>query len=637
MKKTVTSTQFYNFSYIEDIDSIETRVTRLHVADHLNKAFAILPSNANIDKGRCGIGGTSLEIVAERHSIFIVCTLGGILGKAKNNPSIFPIYGKMKSKAIIPELNKGTGYRKLFVTPDSFWKIIEAAKNSIGLKRLFRDFFVLYDESHTAITEAWRPNVLAPFEWIWKFKNKSFITATPCELNNPNFLKLQNYRIEFHEPYIGKVNVVECSPHEISSCVDAHIASAPNLPGSLFIFYNSVKEIAETIKHNGLTDCHIYCADKGDNYEKLPDQLNVFKREPESGKYAKVNFFTTRYFECFDLFAKNATIILVTDITRTTTRVGISNKGVQAIGRIRDMGEEGDKPNSIIHITNHRGRNKMRSRVEFKRDYNLHKTIIDHYNKYVLEGKSAKIKPLENYKDTIKAFSDIDPKSKIAVFNQDKLDQIINELVSNQEFNHIDFIINAWRIRKYDVHLDYHRVIPELKVKLRMSKKNRFKQIINLIHCLETAKDSYHIGTAARTLIEIQKDEPLAFEAYYKLSIDRIEELDYNEKQIKLELILLHNSAAMIKLLPILSEEFKVGPEKFTSKTLIDRLQYLYNKVDLRDLKSLEDVRKARLIDFEKEQWFSLYNNRIGADRKRIRTYSIIKSYLDYRTMNDIN
>lgn len=186
--------QNYNYCYLGETNGKKTYVTRLHVADHLDKAFTVLPSNANIDKGRCGIGGTTLEIKAKRHSIFIVCTLGGIIGKANDNPEIFPIYGKIKSKDIVPELMKDTGYRKLFVTPDSFWKIIDAAKakDSIGLDKLHRDYFILYDESHTAITEAWRPNVLEPFKWIWAFKNKSFITATPCEINDPNFRALQN-------------------------------------------------------------------------------------------------------------------------------------------------------------------------------------------------------------------------------------------------------------------------------------------------------------------------------------------------------------------------------------------------------------------------------------------------------------
>ncbi|MBB5437945.1 hypothetical protein HDC92_001619 [Pedobacter sp. AK017] len=626
LQSVIESKTFYNYCYKDsEPNGAKTIVTKLHVKDHLDRAFTVLPSNANIDKGRCGIGGTTLEIKSKRHSIFIVCTLGGIIGKAKDNPSIFPIHGKIKPKDIVPELKKATGYRKLFVTPDSFWKIIEAAKDSIGLDKLHSDYFVLYDEVHTAVTEAWRPNVLAPFKWIWEFKNKSFITATPCEINDPNFLALQNYRIAFHEPHVGKVNIVECKPFEISECVDAHIANAPNLPGNLFFFYNSVTEIAEAIKRNGLKDCHIYCADKGDNYDKLPDQLEVFRRDPETEKYAKINFFTTRYFECFDLMAENATIILVTDTTKPHTRVGISNKGVQAVGRIRDNGGEHDKPHMIVHITNHRSIKKMKSREEFKQEYDLHKTIIVPYNQYVEKCNSCAVKPFKSHQEPIKGFTDIDEDTYIATFSQNKLDQVINELVCNEEFNDLQFIINAWKRGKYEVSVTIHRSIPGLDFKKKPLKKNHFRQLINLIHDLETNREGYMKGYASKRLKEIQAESPLAFEAYHTLGIDCIHELDYDEKAINKELTKLHNKAAKVKLLPLLDKEFEVGDEKFSKNNLTDRLQYLYSKVGLKDIKNPDKPQTAHLVDFEREGWFRLKDAREKKDVNEPRMYSIAK------------
>ena len=622
LQSVVESKSFYNYCYIDsEPKGAKTIVTKLHVDERLDKAFTVLPSNANIDKGRCGIGGTTLEIKANRHSIFIVCTLGGIIGKATDNSNIFPIHGKITPKDIIPELNKDTGHRKLFVTPDSFWKIIKAAKDSIGLDKLHSDYFVLYDEVHTAVTEAWRPNVLAPFKWIWEFKNKSFITATPCEINDPNFLALQNYKVEFHEPYVGKVNIVECKQDEISSCVDAHIANAPNLPGSLFFFYNSVTEIAEAIKRNDLKDCHIYCADKKDNYEKLPDQLEVFRREPETGKYAKINFFTTRYFECFDLMAENATIILITDTTKPHTRVGISNKGVQAVGRIRDNGGENDKPYAIMHITNHRSIKKMKSREEFKQEYDLHKTIIVPYNQYVEKCSSCSVIPLQSYQEPIRGFTDIDEITYTATFSQSKLDQVINQLVCNEEFNDLQFIIQAWERRKYKVSVTTHRGIPELEISKRISKKNHFRQLIELIHDLEKSKDGYMMGVATNRLNEVQAKSPLAFEAFYVLGIDCIRELKYREKAITKELIKLHNVAAKKRLLPLLNEEFKVGPEKLSAKNLTDRLQYLYNKVGLKDINHAEKPQTARLADFKREVWFRLIDARAKSGESEARSY----------------
>lgn len=587
---------------------VNEKIIKLNVTDYLDKAFKVLPSNANIDKGRCGIGGTTLEIKAKRNSIVIVCSLGGIIGKANDNVQIYPIYGRIKPKQIAIELKKDITDRKIFVTPNSFWKIIEAAKINNSLDELYKNYFVLYDESHTAITEMWRPDVLAPFKWFWEFKNKTLISATPCEFNDSRFKSLDQYKIEFHQKYIGKINIVKCD--NINSCVDAHIANSCNLPGDMFFFFNSVTEIADTIKRNELkNNVHIYCADKGDNYEKLENQLEAFRQKPETDKYAKINFFTTRYFESFDLHAENATIILVTDVNKANTRNGIGNKGVQAVGLLRNI------PHELIHITNHRNKQSMKTRTQFKAEYNTHKNLIKHYNSYIRQCTNANILPLESSKHAITPFSKFNENNLLATFDQNKLDQIINELVCNEEFNHINFIEDAWKKAKFEVSVTEHHHTVTSKESKRLSKTEKFKQIISKISDLESNKDSFAIGAFTKEINKIQNESPLAIDAYYKLGLDRLDELGYKEKKIQELLIDLHNETAKARLLKLLGTEFLFGKE-YTNEHIINRLQFLYNLVGLK--KKDGSPLTAYLVDLEKNGWLKLRGCKLTNNKGRV-------------------
>lgn len=75
-------------------------------------------------------------------------------------------------------------------------------------------------------------------------------------------------------------------------------------------------------------------------------------------------------------------------------------------------------------------------------------------NLYVEKCNGSKVTPLIGCKESIEGFTDIDDQTPapthLATFSQTKLDQVINELVYNEEFNHIDFIVDAWKRSKYD-------------------------------------------------------------------------------------------------------------------------------------------------------------------------------------------
>jgi hypothetical protein len=242
---------------------------------HIDAAFTDLklPANAFIHKGRCGIGGTTLEIKSHRHSIITVPGVSIIHDKMsdeKNEPyNLFAVEGGVSVAAIRDYLIKKTlrsgKYIKIMSTPDSFGNIMEAAQNIDGFD-IQQDCFLLLDECHTFVTEAFRKMILTPFAWFWQFKNKSVISATPYYFTDKRFEQFDHHKIGFIEPYIATVNVVRAT--SVTACLN-HALTAMEYPGNVHVFYNSVTESVKAIKRAGLTGGNLFFADRAETQEKL--------------------------------------------------------------------------------------------------------------------------------------------------------------------------------------------------------------------------------------------------------------------------------------------------------------------------------------------------------------------------------
>ena len=349
----------------------ETEIT-LKLTDYIDKAFEVLPENSFIHKGRCGIGGTHLELKTNRNSILIVPTKSIITDKVNSTdeyreleyPNLFCVKGGVKTTDIIEYLQKEIPFKKIIVTPDSMYKIIEAAESLDMINKLYSDFHLILDEAHSIITEYFRESMIEAFELLFNFKNKIFISATPYYFSDPRMREFKYYRIKFDEP-IDKINIIDTK--SIETCVNAFLTEKKETIGNIHIFYNSVTEIAEAIKLADLKDCNVHCADKEENIEKI---RNFFKPQPIKGEYKKINFYTTSHFEGWNLEDINPTIIFVTDAYKPHTKVGISNKGVQAVGRQRIKEDKPEtRPYKIYHITNHRNKKTLKTLKEFESDY----------------------------------------------------------------------------------------------------------------------------------------------------------------------------------------------------------------------------------------------------------------------------
>src|SRR5436190_13596182 len=87
-----------------------------------------LPSNAFIDKGRCAIGGTRLEIMfKERCSIIAAPNISILLSKQTAHPDVDIVYSDIPNAKIREWLMAYKPGHKLLTTPEGMRRIMRIA------------------------------------------------------------------------------------------------------------------------------------------------------------------------------------------------------------------------------------------------------------------------------------------------------------------------------------------------------------------------------------------------------------------------------------------------------------------------------------------------------------------------------
>jgi hypothetical protein len=584
-----------------------TETFKLHVTDYLDKAFPNkeLPMNAIIEKGKCGIGGTYMELKNKnRKSVIVVPTIGIIEDKidAKEEneelkyPNLYAIYGKMNQKEISDYLIN-VQPQKIIITPDSLRKFIESAQSVQGLwERIKHEYVLLFDEFHAIITEAFRNKMIDAFEQLFEFENQSFISATPYYFSDPRMRNFDNYKITFYEKF-GIINIVLA--FSVKAALNAILTGEVETAGNVHIFYNSVREIADVVNYAELKDCNIYCANKPENKEKLGNAARFFNPKPTTGKYKKFNFYTSKYFEGWDLEDNNCTIVLVTDIHSPHTKVGISNKGVQAVGRIRTKPNQPETyPAVIYHLTNHFNKLDMQPLQYFKNKYffNASKEIKS-YNGYTDCCKSAGFEPLKEKTEFVEKFANVNSNTGKAIINYTKTDQIINESACNEVFNHIKFIKEAWEKANYDTRIGTYLELRKPKEFKRLTKLT-VKEIIKMFKKLKPKFEFiFNSEETEKQLNQLISKYPDIYNLYKNLTIEEMESVNYDLEEMQKLFILKNNKDAEIKVMKILPLSFSVG-ERYIKNDIKIKLQKIYNESGY--------IEKVKAEDLKNKQWYEV-------------------------------
>jgi hypothetical protein len=531
---------------IEVTDRNTIYTFRLNVKHRLSEVFDILPSNAIINKGRCGIGGTYLEIEAQRNSIIIVPTNAIIDDKCFVNgdlkPNYFVVRGSFTKKDFIalkefiesPAIGK-----KIFSTPEGLRKIVHCGAL---VANIYSNWFLLFDESHTPITDNYRKGILEAFQFFFHFDNKALISATPYRFSDSRFKLFDIYNIKFRginkmiRGFIGKIKII--NTNNVMTLLHSYLINDISYPGRVHIFLNSVTEIAKAIRVSGIKDYSIFCKDDIKNTKKLDELRCRMKDAPNELTYSMFNFYTSKYFEGWDLKDENATIIIVSDINTLTLKSGVSNKCVQAAGRNRLISHQ------IVHITNSRNVHEFKTIDELENGLALTAdSTINKYNEHLLESKERNFVCNNRFKDLAFEFADIDKLTNKAVLNTYKIDQIVNQEFSNQQFNHFDYIIKAWKEAYYKT-TSVNAYVPALPTNI--SKLNQINRVKAVVECLDEilTKSSIDSSLYLNLLKTFPIDTKEITDAYHEIGGEQMKKLGYNLKFIKKAVIESKNESA---------------------------------------------------------------------------------------------
>jgi hypothetical protein len=432
--------------------------------------------------------------------------------------------------------------------------------------------------------------MIEAFELHFNFKNRAVISATPYYFSDPRMNDLDYYKITFDKP-LGKINII--NTNSIKACVNAFLTNEVRTPANVHIFFNSVTEIAEAIEFADLKDCNVHCSDKDENREKTGQ---FFNPQPIKGQYKKFNFYTTSHFEGWNLEDANATIILVTDVYKPHTKVGISNKGVQAIGRQRvKQNKPETQPFVIYHITNHRNTETFKTMEAFKNDYLFDADWeADDYNRYLEACKQQEREPSKEKTEFVKKYATLNPETGKAEISYTKVDQFINESACNEEFNHIDYIKEAWQKAGFETDIYEYRQTVEKQTKRKTTKS--VQEILSDFESLDP-KNAFIFRTDADThkLTSLKNKYPVLYQAYQTLSKEEIASTNYNANEIEKLVILKNNKDAEIRVLKLFPLYFAIGG-RYTKEYIKTTLQQIYDKAGF--------TKKATAEQLGNQDWY---------------------------------
>ncbi len=547
-----------------------------HAFPDLFNEFGLIPDNSNIDKNKTGFGITYAELMAKRNSLLPLPYVPIIEGKALvvyGDNTILAVTAGVTTEEVEAFLRKNDGtFKKILVTPEGFHKVITAGLK-LGGSWLYKHFLCYIDEMHAYAIDMFRGDAfLTPLRYAEKFakyNNLAFGSATPYPYSNPLFKKLATYAVRFTEKF-GKISLI---PHEDPKAVLHHLLThLEKFQGRVFIMYNSVTAIAEAAERAGLKDFSIFCRDDENNITNLGDLATHFKNEVNAHTISRVNFFTCRYYEGFDIDGQiTDTIILVTDTTIPHSLVGIDYRGKQAIGRLRlDLGE---KPTQIIHITNTLKEPCMLKPETVLKELTISAEYdIKRYNERVQDGIPDGF-DLLTY---VKQFSDIE--NGLAVLNTYKVDQHVYAKTFKRHYNSIDDIKACWEGCNYETEVKYFS-LPKLKTSWR-SKSRVYKDVIDVYEGYNASPETYSYGTAQREIVKLKKSYADLFHAYNILGRAKLEQLNYEPEAMKTALVTISNNNQEAKKRSLIDQRFEL--RDYTKKEIKTILQVIYDELELK-------------------------------------------------------
>lgn len=304
---------------------------------YLEELMSEIPSNVILLKAIPGLGATHLETyITNRNVIILEPNVPVIRGKKRRG--ILGVYEGVCIQDIVAYLsNPEFKYKKILVTPESFYKVKEAAQ-LVGIN-IYNDYFLLFDEcDRTAKDVDFRERIIEPMDDFFKFKSKAFISATAMMPSDPRFAQQQFTQLVLVPQYDIAKKLKLVLTNNVINAFKQTIAPIPE-QDKICVFFNTTLGIATLIDQLGIKEeCAVFCSKEKMTDLRASGIANAHEHI-DVDKMKKYNFFTSRFYAAVDIIMENETphVFMLTDLhTAQHTMIDPNSDAVQIVGRFRN-------------------------------------------------------------------------------------------------------------------------------------------------------------------------------------------------------------------------------------------------------------------------------------------------------------
>ena len=562
----------------------------LNKDQYLSDVIRQIPTNSIISKRIPGCGATTLELNTYRNSIILVPNVPVINSKCQKYKNLLGVYEKVTVGEITQYLHEHKLY-KIMTTPESFPKVKKACE--LCALNIYTDFFLLDDECHQLIKDVdYRADIVLPMDDFFQFEHKALVSATPIKFSDPRFKDFKTIEIRAEYDYQQKIQVVHT--YSIARTVREYLENHKN--NKVCIFFNSVDGIYSIMKQFGmLNNATVYCAPKSRTKLKSEHDFTNAYNVWSAKTMKQYNFFTGRFYTAFDLeLDYKPNLLMITDPHLSPyTMLDVDTDCIQICGRFRN----GISSATHIYRTDEEIVAKTRDELEWEisaHEY-AYNTIQTFYNSSdSRESRFAFGEALETL-----------PFRKYLYPNLTKnwfaIDNAINEKLVESRYkyrgqvklwyNDCHFFIPIFEDKPYNKHDEGLRIVAAAR-----STKDKRRRMVQFLSEIEDPDSEY----AMDFINEIRKIDPFIVEAFELLGRKRIEELEYNQRAIAEEMILVQRKGN--KVVRIIKNSFIVG-RAYTNDYITKELKRIFDMVHIHPEKPI----KGKMINdyFQTVDWRS--------------------------------
>ena len=547
----------------------------LNKDQYLSDVIRQIPTNSIISKRIPGCGATTLELNTYRNSIILVPNVPVINSKCQKYKNLLGVYEKVTVGEIAQYLHEHKLY-KTMTTPESFPKVKKACE--LCDLNIYTDFFLLDDECHQLIKDVdYRADIVLPMDDFFQFEHKGLVSATPIKFSDPRFKDFKTIEISAEYDYQQKIQVVHT--YSIARTVREYLENHKN--NKVCIFFNSVDGIYSIMKQFGmLNNATVYCAPKSRTKLKSEHDFTNAYNVWSAKTMKQYNFFTGRFYTAFDLeLDYKPNLLMITDPNLSPyTMLDVDTDCIQICGRFRN----GISSATHIYRTDEEIVAKTRDELEWEisaHEY-AYNTIQTFYNSSdSRESRFAFGEALETL-----------PFRKYLYPNLTKnwfaIDNAINEKLVESRYkyrgqvklwyNDCHFFIPTFEDKPYNKHDEGLRIVAAAR-----STKDKRRRMVQFLSEIEDPDSEYAMDFRN----EIRKIDPFIVEAFELLGRKRIEELEYNQRAIAEEMILVQRKGN--KVVRIIKNSFIVG-RAYTNDYITKELKRIFDMVHIHPEKPIK-------------------------------------------------